>query len=49
MTLLKRHGIATDTTHGQPGARVSLRLKPVLGVLTKAGGAVWVSDASSPR
>lgn len=49
MTLLKRHGIATVTTHGQPGARGSLRLKPVLGVLTKAGGAVWVSDASSPR
>lgn len=39
MVLLRRFGIVTVNTHAQPGARVSLRLKPVLGQLAVAGGA----------
>jgi L-seryl-tRNA(Ser) seleniumtransferase len=39
MVLLRRFGIVTVNTHAQPGARVSLRLKPVLGHLALAGGA----------
>lgn len=38
MKLLKDHGILTVNTHGQPGARVSLRLKPTLDAITRAGG-----------
>lgn len=38
MTLLRRFGIVTVNTHAQPGARVSLRLKPILGHLALAGG-----------
>lgn len=45
MTLLRRRGIITVNTHAQPGARVSLRLKPVLGHLTRAGGADAVAKA----
>ncbi|RQT14908.1 aminotransferase class I/II-fold pyridoxal phosphate-dependent enzyme [Burkholderia contaminans] len=38
MVLLGDHGILTVNTHGQPGARVSLRLKPTLDALDRTGG-----------
>jgi L-seryl-tRNA(Ser) seleniumtransferase len=38
MVLLKDYGILTVNTHGQPGARVSLRLKPTLDALERVGG-----------
>jgi L-seryl-tRNA(Ser) seleniumtransferase len=38
MVLLKDYGILTVNTHGQPGARVSLRLKPTLDALDRVGG-----------
>ncbi|WP_321969255.1 aminotransferase class I/II-fold pyridoxal phosphate-dependent enzyme [Paraburkholderia tropica] len=38
MVLLEEHGILTVNTHGQPGARVSLRLKPTLDALGRTGG-----------
>lgn len=38
MLLLRDHGILTVNTHGQPGARVSLRLKPTLDALARVGG-----------
>lgn len=38
MVLLEEHGILTVNTHGQPGARVSLRLKPTLDALERTGG-----------
>ncbi|WP_242538546.1 selenocysteine synthase [Trinickia acidisoli] len=38
MVLLEDHGILTVNTHGQPGARVSLRLKPTLDALRRTGG-----------
>ncbi|QGZ63328.1 aminotransferase class I/II-fold pyridoxal phosphate-dependent enzyme [Paraburkholderia acidisoli] len=38
MVLLEDHGILTVNTHGQPGARVSLRLKPTLDALGRTGG-----------
>jgi L-seryl-tRNA(Ser) seleniumtransferase len=47
MVLLMRRGIATVTTHGQPGARVSLRLKPARGEIAKAGGAAEVAHAAA--
>jgi L-seryl-tRNA(Ser) seleniumtransferase len=37
--LLRDHGILTVNTHGQPGARVSLRLKPTLDAVQRVGGA----------
>lgn len=39
MILLRDHGILTVNTHGMPGGRVSLRLKPTAGALGAAGGA----------
>lgn len=45
MLLLADHGILTVNTHGQPGARVSLRLKPTLDALTSVGGVSAVVDA----
>jgi L-seryl-tRNA(Ser) seleniumtransferase len=45
MLLLKDHGFVTVNTHGQPGARASLRFKPVLGHLDRAGGADAVARA----
>lgn len=36
--LLRDHGILTVNTHGQPGARVSLRFKPTLDALERVGG-----------
>ncbi|GAB3627579.1 hypothetical protein PTE30175_02272 [Pandoraea terrae] len=38
MILLQDHGVLTVNTHGQPGARVSLRLKPTLDALDHVGG-----------
>jgi len=38
MVLLQDHGVLTVNTHGQPGARVSLRLKPTLDALDRVGG-----------
>lgn len=43
--VLQSHGIITVNSHGQPGARVSLKLKPTAGALAKAGGAVAIADA----
>lgn len=45
MVLLRDHGILTVNTHGQPGARVSLRLKPTLDALSRTGGVEAVADA----
>jgi L-seryl-tRNA(Ser) seleniumtransferase len=39
MILLKTEGIVLVNTHGAPGGRVSLRLKPTAGALKKVGGA----------
>jgi L-seryl-tRNA(Ser) seleniumtransferase len=38
MVLLQDYGVLTVNTHGQPGARVSLRLKPTLDALGRIGG-----------
>jgi L-seryl-tRNA(Ser) seleniumtransferase len=38
MILLRDHGVLTVNTHGAPGGRVSLRLKPTAGALTAVGG-----------
>jgi L-seryl-tRNA(Ser) seleniumtransferase len=38
MILLQRHGVLTVNTHGAPGGRVSLRLKPTAGALDAVGG-----------
>lgn len=38
-------GIVTVNSHGQPGARVSLRLKPTTGCLEAAGGAASLAGA----
>ena len=38
MVLLREYGVLTVNTHGQPGARVSLRLKPTLDALSRVGG-----------
>ncbi|BEP95389.1 selenocysteine synthase [Acidovorax sp. A79] len=43
--LLRDHGILTVNTHGQPGARVSVRLKPTHGAIEKVGGMERVVDA----
>lgn len=43
--LLRDHGILTVNTHGQPGARVSLRLKPTLDALRRTGGPLKVASA----
>lgn len=45
MLLLRDHGVLTVNTHGQPGARVSLRLKPTLDALDRVGGIDAVVDA----
>jgi len=45
MILLERSGILTVNTHGQPGARVSLRLKPTLDAMQRAGGEAAVVAA----
>jgi L-seryl-tRNA(Ser) seleniumtransferase len=38
MILLRDHGVLTVNTHGAPGGRVSLRLKPTAGALDAVGG-----------
>lgn len=38
MVLLRDYGILTVNTHGQPGARVSLRLKPASNAIERVGG-----------
>ena len=43
--LLRDYGILTVNTHGQPGARVSLRLKPTTGAIARAGGVTAVAEA----
>lgn len=45
MVLLRDHGILTTNTHGQPGARVSLRFKPTLDALPRMGGVPAVVEA----
>lgn len=39
MILLRDNGVLTVNTHGAPGGRVSLRLKPTAGALNAVGGA----------
>ncbi len=39
MILLRDHGVLTVNTHGAPGGRVSLRLKPTSSALDRMGGA----------
>ncbi|PKW14572.1 aminotransferase class I/II-fold pyridoxal phosphate-dependent enzyme [Saccharopolyspora spinosa] len=43
--LLRDHGILTVNTHGQPGARVSLRLKPTADAIHRVGGVTSVVEA----
>lgn len=43
--LLRDHGILTVNTHGQPGARVSVRLKPTHGAIERIGGMHKVVEA----
>ena len=38
MILLRDYGVLTVNTHGAPGGRVSLRLKPTAGAVTAVGG-----------
>jgi L-seryl-tRNA(Ser) seleniumtransferase len=45
MVLLRDHGILTVNTHGQPGARVSVRLKPTHGAIERVGGMAGVIEA----
>lgn len=45
MVLLRDHGILTVNTHGQPGARVSVRLKPTHGAIARVGGIDAVANA----
>ncbi|MEJ8814713.1 selenocysteine synthase [Variovorax ureilyticus] len=45
MVLLRDYGILTVNTHGQPGARVSVRLKPTHGAIERVGGMARVIEA----
>lgn len=45
MLLLRDHGILTVNTHGQPGARVSLRLKPTADAIAHVGSIEAVVNA----
>jgi len=45
MVLLRDHGILTVNTHGQPGARVSVRLKPTHGAIERVGGMARLIEA----
>lgn len=44
MLMLRDKGIVTVNTHGQPGGRVSIRLKPTSGAVARVGGAMAVTD-----
>lgn len=44
MRMLECHGVLTVNTHGVPGGRVSLRLKPVSGALDRVGGPGALAD-----
>ncbi|WP_421703010.1 hypothetical protein [Aliiroseovarius sp.] len=44
MLMLRDKGIVTVNTHGQPGGRVSIRLKPTSGAVARAGGAAAVAQ-----
>ncbi|WP_298853148.1 hypothetical protein [uncultured Ruegeria sp.] len=44
MLMLRDKGIVTVNTHGQPGGRVSIRLKPTSGAVARAGGAAALAD-----
>lgn len=43
LLMLRDKGIVTVNTHGQPGGRVSIRLKPTSGAVARAGGAEAVA------
>lgn len=43
MLMLRDKGIVTVNTHGQPGGRVSIRLKPTTGAVARAGGTTAVA------
>ncbi len=45
MVLLRDYGVLSVNTHGAPGGRVSLRLKPTGGALESVGGAGALADA----
>lgn len=45
MLMLRNLGAVTVNTHGQPGGRVSIRLKPTSGAMTRAGGAATVVES----
>ncbi len=45
MIMLRDHGILTVNTHGQPGARVSVRLKPTHGAIDRSGGVSQIVNA----
>ena len=45
MILLRDQGVLTVNTHGAPGGRVSIRLKPTAGALSAVGGAAALVDA----
>ncbi|GAA6164043.1 selenocysteine synthase [Pelagimonas sp. KU-00592-HH] len=44
MLMLRDKGIVTVNTHGQPGGRVSIRLKPTAGAVARAGGTKAVAE-----
>lgn len=44
MLMLAEKGIVTINTHGQPGGRVSIRLKPTAGAVTRAGGPAAIAQ-----
>ncbi len=45
MEMLRNHGVLTVNTHGQPGGRVSIRLKPTEGAVERVGGAEALAAA----
>lgn len=45
MVLLRDHGVLTVNSHGAPGGRVSMRLKPTAGALNAVGGVDALVDA----
>ncbi len=45
MLMLQDCGVLTVNTHGQPGGRVSVRLKPTPGAVKRVGGVEILADA----